>query len=393
MSSASTRRYDLDWLRVIAFGLLIFYHIGMFYVSWGWHVKSGHAGPAAEPLMRLLNPWRLSLLFLISGVALRFAIDKAASSVAFAGRRFVRLFVPLAFGMAVVVTPQAYFEVLANQEIEPGYLAFWGRYLAGEDSFSVNVPTWNHLWYVLYLLAYTLIAIPLMPGLRKLSEALDSPSFGRLMAKGRLFFIPATLFIFYRFTTDVAFRESHDFVSDWGAHARYGSYFLIGLLIAKNETFWRVLAETWRTGGKIVIGLAVLLTLLWNNWDWVAEQPLLLAVSRALRPLYAWAMIAALMGAAQAFFNRPSARLQYLTTAIFPYYILHQSLIVVVGVWASGLSLSVWPEFLLVFAGTLLGCVLLYELLIRRIVFLRPLFGVPMKGKSGGPVPKPLAAE
>ncbi len=67
---AFPRRYDLDWLRIIAFGLLILYHSGMFYVTWGWHVKSVHAGPEAEWAMLLLNPWRLSLLFFISGVAL-----------------------------------------------------------------------------------------------------------------------------------------------------------------------------------------------------------------------------------------------------------------------------------------------------------------------------------
>ena len=69
---AFPRRYDLDWLRIIAFGLLIFYHTGMFYVTWGWHVKSVHVGTGAEWAMMLLNPWRLALLFFISGVALRF---------------------------------------------------------------------------------------------------------------------------------------------------------------------------------------------------------------------------------------------------------------------------------------------------------------------------------
>src|SRR5690606_27963809 len=47
----SSRRFDLDWLRIIAFGLLIFYHMGMYFVSWDWHVKSSHAGPALQPLM------------------------------------------------------------------------------------------------------------------------------------------------------------------------------------------------------------------------------------------------------------------------------------------------------------------------------------------------------
>ena len=59
------RRYDLDWLRVIVFGLLILYHVGMFYATWGYHVKSVHASETVEPLMKLLNPWRLTLLFLI----------------------------------------------------------------------------------------------------------------------------------------------------------------------------------------------------------------------------------------------------------------------------------------------------------------------------------------
>ena len=37
------RRHDLDWVRVCAFGLLVLYHVGMYYVTWDWHVKSPHA--------------------------------------------------------------------------------------------------------------------------------------------------------------------------------------------------------------------------------------------------------------------------------------------------------------------------------------------------------------
>ena len=66
------RRLELDWLRVAAFGLLILYHIGMFYVTWDFHVKSPRASDTIEPLMLLVNPWRLDLLFLISGCATAF---------------------------------------------------------------------------------------------------------------------------------------------------------------------------------------------------------------------------------------------------------------------------------------------------------------------------------
>jgi hypothetical protein len=50
------RRPDLDALRVFAFAVLIFYHTGMGYVTWDWHVKSVYAGPVLESLMALSSP-------------------------------------------------------------------------------------------------------------------------------------------------------------------------------------------------------------------------------------------------------------------------------------------------------------------------------------------------
>ncbi|MGQ3037234.1 MAG: acyltransferase family protein [Neoaquamicrobium sediminum] len=152
----STRRHDLDWLRVLAFGALIFYHIGMFYVTWGWHVKSDHASPFLEPAMSLLNPWRLALLFFISGVALRFAAD-ARGFRALLPERSARLFVPLAFGMLVLVVPQAYFELCYKGEFRGSIVDFYPRYLGIGEGFSIITPTWNHLWYVAYVLVYTFL--------------------------------------------------------------------------------------------------------------------------------------------------------------------------------------------------------------------------------------------
>ena len=109
--TASNRLYFLDWLRIIAFFVLIFYHVGMYYVSWDWHVKSPFASSAIEPLMLMSSPWRLGLLFLISGVASSFMLGKL-SAPRFMRERSWRLLVPLLFGMAVIVPPQPFFEVV-----------------------------------------------------------------------------------------------------------------------------------------------------------------------------------------------------------------------------------------------------------------------------------------
>ena len=58
----------LDRLRVLALGALVLYHLGMAYVPWPWHLKGAALVPALEPWMRLLEPWRMSLLFCLSGI-------------------------------------------------------------------------------------------------------------------------------------------------------------------------------------------------------------------------------------------------------------------------------------------------------------------------------------
>jgi len=120
----SERRIDLDWVRIAAFGLLIFYHVGMLYVSWGFHIKSAHRLTALEPLMLVLNPWRLSLLFLVSGVATRFMLRKYAV-LPLLRSRTARLLIPLVFGMLVIVPPQAYDQIVESLGYPAGFIDFY----------------------------------------------------------------------------------------------------------------------------------------------------------------------------------------------------------------------------------------------------------------------------
>ncbi len=141
-ASIPDRRLDLDWLRIAAFGLLIFYHVGMFYVTWGFHVKSSHASGLVEPLMLLSNPWRLVLLFVISGCATRFMMDKMRTGP-FLGSRTVRLLVPLVFCMFVIVPPQTYFEIIEKLGFTGSYGEFYGKYATASGGWGIITPTWN----------------------------------------------------------------------------------------------------------------------------------------------------------------------------------------------------------------------------------------------------------
>eukprot|EP01036_Dinobryon_divergens_P003682 gene3682-4873_t len=124
------RLYFLDWLRILAFALLVPYHVGMYYVTWDWHVKSPAASTLIEPLMMLSSPWRLSLLFFIAGAATQM-MWRRNGSAGFVGRRSRQLLWPLLFGMGVVVPPQAYYEVVSKLSYAGSYVDFMRLYLTG----------------------------------------------------------------------------------------------------------------------------------------------------------------------------------------------------------------------------------------------------------------------
>ena len=123
------RRYDVDWLRTLAFGLLILYHLGMYYVfDWGWHVKSDTQSVWLQDLMILSNQWRMSLLFFVSGMTLALVEAKYSAS-SLIRTRFMRLFIPLLFGMYVIVPPQLYFELQQNAGYSGDYWQFYQQYI------------------------------------------------------------------------------------------------------------------------------------------------------------------------------------------------------------------------------------------------------------------------
>ena len=379
-SSAPTRLVYLDWIRVTAFGLLIFYHVGMFYVTWDWHVKSDHVGHAIEPLMMLTSPWRLTLLFLVSGAATRFMADKLAPG-ALAGRRTTRLLIPLLFGMAVIVPPQAYYEVVEQIGYSDGYPAFWARYLAADPTFCkagdcLDVPTWNHLWFVAYLLVYTwlltlVLAVAREPFLR----------FGDFLANGLgglgLLVWPILFLGAARLLLLPLFEITHGLIDDWYNHAVSFAAFLFGFLVMKEGS---VAANCVRLRWTaLALFLAAYAAFASYAWIYRAEDAIPPeALRAAMRLVYAadqWTAIVAILGFAARHLTRDGKALRTLTEAVFPFYIAHQTIIVVAGHHLKALGLSGPMEGAVLIAITAAGCWLTYAIALR-VAFLRPLLGL-----------------
>jgi len=388
---APERRVDLDWVRIAAFGLLILYHVGMLYVSWGFHIKSIHRITALEPLMLVLNPWRLALLFLVSGAATRFMLGKLEAGQLLRSRS-LRLLPPLLFGMLVVVPPQSYVQILESLGYQGGFLDFYLKhYLAFGVQFCdpgpcLLLPTWNHLWFVAYLWVYTMIlgaVLLVVPDLgRRFEQAMA------LLLGGRwLLVLPAAMFAFYRLLLLPRFPQTHAMTGDWYDHALYGTVFLLGFFIARTDGVW-VALQRWRWSAFAVAALLFVSGLgLVLHAFYPIGQPAPLAVkiyAGTAYGCYQWCCIVAVLGFAGRWLNRDSAARRYLTDAVFPYYIVHQTAIILIAHQLKGLGLTAPVEATIVVAGTVASCALTYEI-VRRVRVLRPLFGLKIGIPFGTP--------
>jgi glucan biosynthesis protein C len=382
-ASPDNRRYDLDWLRIGAFGLLILYHIGMFYVSWPWHVKSSQTGPevwqVVQPLMLLSNPWRLALLFLIAGCATRFMADTLPRG-AMAKVRSWRLLPPVVFGMLVIVPPQSYYEVVQHMNFNEGWLAFYTKYIGFHDGFHSNgrpliVPTWNHLWFVVYLWAYTMLVLALRPVLHRLPLQRVAALLRRPLA---LLLLPPLVVGLLRLLLKPVFGETHALVDDWYLHALYLSLFLFGYGIAKQDGIWQSVERLrWIALVLAVLSYtAMILAVVTNTGGYL--RPFLWALDQ-------WAWTLMLLGFARRFMNFDHPARRYLTDAVFPFYIIHQTAIVVLGHHLTQLGLPVGVEAAILVAGTAAACVAGYEI-VRRVAVLRPVFGLKREPRSTQPL-------
>lgn len=369
------RHYGMDWLRIGAFGLLIFYHIGMVFVPWGFHVKTAHPMDWVEIPMFLTNPWRLTLLFVISGYASRALFGKSGSVSRFMRDRSIRLLVPLLFGMAVLVPVQAWIDLTFHGHYRQGFWWFVAHdYFAFRTIAGIWLPNWYHLWFVAYLWAYTagLALLLCVPGTARLQGLFDRVFGGwRALALPMLYFVVLEAWWF-----EGQLDDTHDLIHDGIAHLRYVPAFLFGFGLARSRAAMDGLVA-WRHGAAAIalLSFAAIAAGLALHPDFTFPSRSWTHVYEHAHGLETWTGIAALIGFAETHWNRDHRWRQTMAEATFPFYMIHQTIIVGVGYALFGLPWGPLAEFLILVAATVTGCWAFY-LIGRRVNWLRPLIGL-----------------
>ncbi len=369
------RRYDVDWLRTISFGVLILYHVGMYYVAdWGWHIKSNDTYSWLQDIMMLTNPWRMSLLFFISGLVLAI-VQQKYSAIDLVKLRSKRLMLPLLFGMFVICVPQIYFEALSQNLIKPGFFEFWWEYsnprteLLKEHHTVIGLLTWNHLWFLPYLWLYSCIFIVFHKQVKKLGESEWLSTRSNLLVFISVILGLALLWVLVRKN----YPPTNALVNDWYNHGKYLLAFSFGYLFVLQKQRWDLTVEKRRL--FLLLGILTYSFIVLNMHGVFGSYAQQMESNNWIRLGFGivfsvnhWAWIFCVVGFASILLNRPSKQLSYASDAILPWYILHQTLIIVFAWWLKPLDLNPLLEATLLILFTTFGCLIGYEIIKRNKV-------------------------
>lgn len=373
----ASRRHDLDWLRLIAILILLFFHTGMLFNTWGWHVKNNETSVTFQYWMVWSHYFRMPLLLFISGAGTYMALGKRTTRQ-FAGERFRKLFIPLVFGMFVVVPPQIYYEHIKEY---PSYGDFY-KTVFNFVPYPQGSFSWHHLWFIMYLFLYSLLAIPYLSFLRRDSSVPWKERLTRRFSNPLvLWLVPPTLMGISQFILRPFFpEETHALIDDWAFFVLYGSFFFFGMTAYSSTALWERIGSLRKV---LALGMVISLVPFYTcyfSFRGLLDLPLseeAVEIIFDVTSVYTgWSTVITIIAFGQHYLNRSHPWLSRFNEGLYPFYILHQTVIIALGYYICQLTWSISVKYWTVAFLTLVSCMLIYLLLIRPFKITRLFFGM-----------------
>jgi hypothetical protein len=407
------RRGELDVARaLVVAGLVVFHSAAVFAVGASFFVTDPQPSIGFSVFMLWGSLWGMPLLFLVSGMGVRYAM-RSRTAGGFAAERLARLGIPFATGLVLLVPPMFYLEHLTQPGFHQPYGRFWltfwnvpaiaaglvpqGHWTSGGAGFD---PA--HLWFLYVLLVFSLALLPLFCYLRgphgtRLTGRAAAQAARHPLAMLAVAAVPVVV-------TEAVFGP--DGITGGWERLAYVFPFLYGFLIASDARFESALARArWPA---VAVAAAATVGLL--GWA-AAAGPGVVSGGQpgwsALQGLAGWAWLAAIAGFTAAFTARrrqtgtaaprPAPAREprwqraagYANQAVLPFYLLHEPVIVafawIIVRWHTPIVVK-YPALV---AASFTATLVIYELAVRRYRITRLLFGMkpPQRPADGRPLP------
>jgi len=379
------RRHDIDWLRVLAMLIVFFFHCARFFDFDGWHVKNNEQHVGFMIFVAFTWLWIMPLFFLLSGAGSYFGLHRRSAGQ-YAVERFKRLAIPYIMGVFLIIPPQRYFEALTWDGFSGSYLEFYPRVLRF-DYFNWNFNFLGHygthLWFIGLLFFLSLIALPLFIYLKKEAGRRLISSFAALAEKPGgifLFIIPIAL-------VQMALRARFPGECNWADFFYYFTFFLLGYIIWSDKRFENAIKK--HGTAALLAGIpSFVILLIWYlaaNLESVIDNPQYSAAYISLQLLISintWSWLVFILSVGIRFLNFSNRGLNYANEAVLPFYILHQTVILLIGFYVVQWNAGMLVKYFFISTTSFIATMVLYDLCARRTTVTRFLFGMRLRKKG-----------
>jgi glucan biosynthesis protein C len=339
-----------------------------------------HAIPQSQVLfdifIRPLSPWHMSLFFILAGASTYFAL-RHRNGGEYAKERLKRLFIPFVFGVLVLIPPQSYLGLVSHSDYARSFFAWYPNFFTLQfddiDGYFLGGHTWGHLWFIFHLFVYSLVALPLFLYFNRESGR-------RLISRvARVFSNPGVLFLFPLFL--ILMNQCPEIVG--GNPLFYITFFISGFVLMSDPRFMEAVDKQ----RLILLILGAVPFLVIRIMVGTDTFPDLRGISSDLVDAYVdafvpWFLILAMLAYGRRFLNFSNRLLKYFSEAAYPLYILHQTIIVIIGFYVVQWDIATAAKYAIIVLLAFIGSVLTYDLLVKRTNVTRFLFGMKAVGKK-----------
>jgi len=378
ISNTSNRRYELDWLRILAILTVFLYHSSRFFNLGDWHVKNGNTFVWVEIWNVFATRWMMPLFFIISGASLFYAIGKSSGWSKFYVNKILRLMIPVLIASVTHSALQVYLERLTHGQFSGSFFSFLPEYFNGvylgigmSGNFAFHGM---HLWYLLFLFVYSLLCYPLFIWLKGSGREI----LNRITS---VFTMPGLIYIGFSIPLLIMKMLIPHAVLDvgnggWGF--LYYIWFLISgfMIVSSDRLQQHIMNQRWIS---LLLGVGLSATYLY----------LLFSQSRVVFPagisdwIYvllsffsAWSWLFAILGFSMRFlaFDRPLLRSA--NEGVLPFFILHQTVLLCIGYFVMTWEINDALKWAIVFTSSFIAIITFYMLFVRKLELFRFLFGM-----------------
>jgi len=373
--SGRNRRYDIDWLRILAMLMVFIYHCGRFFNDEDWHVKNPQTSYSVTVSLAIVGQWMMPLFFVLSGASSYYALSYQ-SAARYIRSRINRLIVPLVFGTFVLIAPlEVYLERLSHGEFAGSFWKFYPHYFDGWYGFGGNFAWMGiHLWYLEVLFVHSVLMLPLFIFLRgRVGLTLLTRASAALRAPGCIFLLAVPIAIMEYVANIPSVGATPLGTKGFGGWSLlpYLVFFVLGYIVAAEAALSAVIEKQRILA--LIAGMVIT-----SVGFYIVESGYHVAdwLSAILRALNAWAWLIAICGFASRHLAFSNGFLRYANEAVLPFYILHQTVMLTIGFYIIQLNLPLPAKFLIITTTSFVTIIALYDLAIRRLNVLRFLFGM-----------------